>query len=218
MILTLFGPPGSGKGTQAGALCRRYGLIHVATGDVLRAEIRTGSETGKRASELMSRGEFVPDDLVLGIVRDRIDAALDCGKGVLLDGYPRNPDQVADLDSLLVGRGRRLDMALVLEIDDAKLISRLTGRRICGECNRVYNVNTNPPSEPGVCDDCGGRLEQRADDREEAIATRLEEYHGQTRPVLAVLEARDAVVRIDADRPIDAVRRDLARAVAEARA
>lgn len=216
MILTLFGPPGSGKGTQAGTLCRRFHLKHLATGDLLRAEIRARTPLGLEVQAIMARGDLVSDAMVLALVEKRLVNGTT--GGTLLDGFPRNLQQLDDFDRSLATRGISMTLAISLRIDDALLIGRLTGRRVCTDCNRSFNVQTHPPEVSGICDDCGGILVQRDDDKEGVIAHRLSEYHAQTRPILGALAERGILVEIDAARPIDEVRNAMFRAVDERRA
>lgn len=205
MIFALFGPPGSGKGTQAERVLENFPLGHISTGDLLRAERRAGTPLGIKAGEIMSRGQFVPDELVAELVRKEVERILGNNKGILFDGYPRNLAQLRWLDRMLAGLDRMLEFGITLDIDDERLIKRLTSRRVCEKCRRVYNLIFNPPRENSICDGCGGKLYQRTDDRQEAIENRLTDYHRQTQPVLDDLEERGKLERVKADRPIEII-------------
>lgn len=215
LIVAIFGPPGSGKGTQAGWLCEKYGLDHVSTGDLLRAERKAGTELGLATEALMSRGELVPDEMVGEIVRRKLQFAAESGRGVLLDGYPRTLGQLARLKDILAEMDLELAYAVFLRIEDELLIERLTGRRICENCHRAFNVTSRRPAVEGICDGCGGRLVQRADDREEVISTRLNEYHRKTRPILDALNESGKLRTIRADQSVDEVRRQLREVLGE---
>lgn len=215
LVVAIFGPPGSGKGTQAGWLCEKYGLEHISTGDLLRAERKAGTPLGMKADALISRGELVPDEWVGEIVRRKLGESLETGRGALLDGYPRTLSQLDRLREILTDLGIELKVALFLNIDDRALIDRLTGRRLCENCQRTYHIRSRPPKTPGVCDACGGKLIQRADDCEEVITTRLGEYHRKTRPILAAIEAEGRLRSVRADQPIDSVQGRLSEVLAE---
>ncbi len=187
----------------------RFGLVHVSTGDLLRAERQAGTALGRKADEIMNRGELVPDEMVLGLVRTVTTEALNDGRGVLYDGYPRNLNQLKDLERILAELGVELDFAINMAIDDQKLESRLTARRVCSKCQKVYNVVTHPPKEDGICDSCGAKLFQRGDDRPESIRKRLADYHSQTEPMLHRLTEFGKVREINADLSIEQVRRQL---------
>ena len=178
----MLGPPGAGKGTQASRIAEAYGVPHISTGDIFRANVKGGTDLGKQAQEYMDRGELVPDEIVVGMVEDRLDQP-DAEAGFLLDGFPRTVPQAQALEDLLVDRNEPLDVVLRFAIDQEEVIRRLTGRRTCQDCGAVYHVDTRPPSEPGVCDECGGDVVQRDDDREEVVMNRLEVYRRQTEPL-----------------------------------
>ncbi len=184
MRLVLLGAPGSGKGTQAKKLMEEFGVPQVSTGDLLRAAVASGSELGRQAKSVMDAGELVSDDIVLGIIRERL-AEPDAERGFIMDGFPRNVAQAEALDEVLEGLGRPLDVAVLLDVAFESLVKRLTGRRTCADCGQMYNVYFSPPAREGVCDACGGtELIHRADDNERTITNRLEVYQRETRPVM----------------------------------
>lgn len=180
--LVLLGPPGAGKGTQAKALAERLGVPHISTGDMMRDAVREGTPLGLQAKAVMDRGELVSDELLTGIVRDRLGRA-DCEVGFILDGYPRNLAQAGILEGILEELGREQVLAIELEVADEAIVRRLGGRRSCPSCGAVYNVVTSPPKIEGVCDGCGNGLVLRDDDRESVIRERLRVYHEKTAPL-----------------------------------
>lgn len=173
MYLILLGLPGAGKGTQAKLLAEKHGLLHVSTGDLFRAAAAEGTELGKRAQEYMSRGDLVPDEVTISMLLERI-AKPDAAAGVMLDGFPRTIPQAEALDAALQARGERIEGVLYIQVPPDLLMARLTGRWSCGSCGAIYHELTNPPRTPGTCDACGGALSQRADDRPDTVARRLE--------------------------------------------
>lgn len=204
----IMGPPGAGKGTQASHLVERYGLRHVATGDLLRTAVREGTELGREAKRYMDSGDLVPDDVIIGMLRELV-AGLGEGDGVLLDGFPRTRPQAVALDDMLADLGRDVSVVLDIRVPSEVLVDRLSSRWICRECQTPYNVRTNPPKVEGRCDRCGGELYQRDDDRPEAVRTRLEVYEEQTAPVAEHYREQGTLVEIDGDQPMDDVQRDL---------
>ncbi len=183
MRITLMGPPGSGKGTQAQRLVEKYQVPQISTGDLLRAAVAAGTPLGQQAKAIMERGELVPDELVIGIIRERL-AEDDTQRGFILDGFPRTVNQARALDELLADLDRPLQGAILLEVDEEALVKRISGRRVCERCGAVYNIYSNPPQKEGICDACGGPLIQRADDNEDTVRQRLKVYREQTAPVL----------------------------------
>ena len=177
------GTPGAGKGTQGALLASRYGACHVSTGDMLRDAARQGTPLGLEARRYMDDGHLVPDDLVTGIVADRL-ASSECGKGFLLDGFPRTVPQAEALGRLLEERGQPLDAVVLIAVPTDEVVRRLSGRRVCPSCGTMFHVALQPPATPGRCDRCGGALVQREDDREETIRHRLAVYTRETAPVL----------------------------------
>ncbi len=183
MNLIIIGPPGSGKGTQGKLIAERYRIPQISTGDILREAVRNGSALGVKAKASMIRGELVPDEVVVGIIEDRLTQR-DCGKGFLLDGFPRTVAQADALESMLGKRGMVIDHVINIEIEVEELIGRLRGRRTCRRCGAMYHFTFNPPKKEGICDQCGGSLYQRDDDKEETIRSRLRVYARQTGPVI----------------------------------
>jgi adenylate kinase len=204
MRIILLGAPGSGKGTQAQKLVEQFNIPQVSTGDLLREAVAAGTHLGKRAKAAMDAGELVSDDIVLGMIRERL-AKPDAGNGFILDGFPRNLAQAQSLDGLLEELGAPLDAAVLMDVDFDVLLKRLTGRRTCAGCGRVYNVYFFPPAREGICDACGGELRQRDDDNEATISQRLKVYEAQTAPLIEFYESRDKLKVVPAEGEIDAV-------------
>ena len=216
MIAILLGPPGVGKGTQAGRLAEELGAAHVSTGDLLRAARREGTELGKKAQAFMDAGEYVPDDVILDLVRDHV-ASLDPAAPVFFDGFPRTTAQAEGLDGVLAGLQKAVTLVVVFSAPDETLVQRLSGRRNCPSCGSVYNVFFQPPATEGVCDRCGNALAHRTDDHPDTVRRRLEVYTEQTAPLVSFYEGHAAdVVRIEADRPVDDVFADFGAAIREA--
>lgn len=213
MIVIMLGPPGVGKGTQARILCESRGLRHVATGDLLRAARRDGTELGKQAQGFMDRGELVPDEIIIGMVREVLEG-MGGDAGVVLDGFPRTLPQAEALDEVLEEMGLQVDRVLLLTAPDEVLVQRVAGRRSCPDCGRVYNVHFGPPQSAGVCDDCGTPLVHRKDDDPETVRNRLEVYQRETRPLVDYYEGHGADLReVDGDRPVKDVQAALVRAL-----
>ena len=183
MRVVVMGTPGAGKGTQAGLLAERSGAAHISTGDILREAVANGSTLGAEAQRYIDQGLLVPDEIVIGVVEERLSAR-DCEAGFILDGFPRTVDQARALDAMLARRGVPLDAALYIAVPEADALERLVGRRTCVQCGAMFHVLFGPPARPGRCDRCGGELVQREDDREETIRRRLDVYARQTAPVL----------------------------------
>ncbi|HUS92134.1 MAG TPA: adenylate kinase [Phycisphaerae bacterium] len=211
----LMGPPGAGKGTQAKRLVERFGMVHLSSGDIFRAEKAGGSELGRKLAEYMSAGQLVPDEMVVEIMAKAITRA-DAEAGLMLDGFPRTVPQAESLDRQLARAGKPLDGVVVITCDDEAIVGRITGRRSCPSCGRVYHVKFLPPEAAGRCDDCPGvELVQRADDKEEVVRERLAAYYGQTEPVIAYYRGRREVrvVEVDGNGAPDDVTSALARGV-----
>lgn len=187
MNLILMGLPGAGKGTQAERIIAKYNIPHISTGDMFRAAIKEGTELGLKAKSFMDQGALVPDEVTIGIVRERLSKE-DCNKGFLLDGFPRTVAQASALEEIVKGLGKEIDYVINIDVDSDLLLKRLTGRRICKDCGSTYHLVFNPPAVEGVCDKCGGELYQRSDDNEETVANRLEVNIKQTQPLLNFYE------------------------------
>jgi len=212
VILLLFGPPGCGKGTQSAALAARYGIPTISTGELFRAEVKAGTPLGKKASAIMASGALVSDDIVNGMVANRI-AQPDCARGFLLDGYPRTVPQAGMFAALLRERGLPDPVVIHLDVADSVLVGRLTARRQCPQCKRIYNLTSQPPRVAGRCDDDGAELLTREDDKEEVIRQRLRAYEEQTGPILKYYGP--ALVRkVDGAAPPEQVAKAIAEAVA----
>ena len=202
MRLVLLGPPGAGKGTQASSIVKKYRIPHISTGDIFRANIKEGTNLGKKAKEYMDKGLLVPDEVVVSIVKDRLTKD-DCKEGFLLDGFPRTVNQAEVLDSELLLMGIKLDKVVNIEADRDVLIERAIGRRICKECGATYHIKFNPPKVDGVCDLDNAPLFQRDDDIEETVATRIQVYLDQTQPLIEYYQKKGLILDIDGTRLID---------------
>ena len=209
MNLILLGPPGAGKGTQAKRLQDRHGLVQLATGDMLRAAVASGSELGRKVKGIMEAGHLVPDDILIAMIEARI-AEPDCRNGFILDGFPRTVPQAEALDAMLAARGGKLDHVILIEVDEAALIDRLSGRFGCPECGASYHDRNHRPRVEGECDNCGPvAFVRRADDRPEALATRFAAYRNQTAPILPYYRARGVLRTVDGMADIDEVTRQI---------
>ncbi|MEU2516499.1 adenylate kinase [Streptomyces syringium] len=198
MRIVLVGPPGAGKGTQAAYLAKNLAIPHISTGDLFRANISQGTPLGQKAQEFMRAGQLVPDEVTIGMAKDRMQQA-DAAGGFLLDGFPRNLAQAEALDGILKADGLKLDAVLDLEVPEDEVVKRIAGRRICrNESSHVFHAIYNPPKTEGVCDACGGELYQREDDSEETVRKRLEVYHSETEPIIDYYKAQGLVVTISA--------------------
>jgi adenylate kinase len=203
--LILLGPPGAGKGTQAERLRDDFGLPHISTGDMLRAEVSAGSELGKEAKRFMDAGDLVPDEVIVGMIVKRVEGE-DARSGFLLDGFPRNAQQADALAQAMERLGRKLAGALLIEVPDEELVRRLAGRRVCVKNpSHIYHVEFDPPKHEGVCDQDGSRLIQRDDDKEDTIRRRLEVYHSQTEPLIEHYDEAGMLRRFDGTRDPDEV-------------
>lgn len=197
--LILLGPPGSGKGTQGERLTEDFRLPYYATGDILRAAVRDGTELGQEAKEYMDRGDLVPDQVIVGVIAERIDDH-EADDGFILDGFPRTIPQAESLDGKMAELGRELTAAVLIDVDDDEVIRRLSGRRTCVRSGHVFHVEFDPPKNEGVCDVCGARLEIRDDDKPEVIRHRLDQYREKTEPLISYYEGKGLLKRVDGDR------------------
>lgn len=208
MNILFMGPPGAGKGTQAERIVDEFRIPHISTGDAFRAAMREGTPMGVEAKKYVDQGLLVPDEITNGIVRERLEKS-DCASGFLLDGYPRTIAQAEALDGMLAAMGKQLDHVIDLKVDRDLLLGRLTGRRVCKSCGSSYHVLFNPPKVEGVCDKCSGELYQRADDTEEKVGTRLDEYTNKTAPLLEYYGKKGLVRDVDGEQDIDKVTADI---------
>ena len=211
MDIILLGPPGSGKGTQAKMIAEKYKVKHISTGDILRENVRNGTPLGVEAKKFMDAGKLVPDSLLIDIIKDRL-AKPDVKAGWMLDGYPRTIPQAEALDKILPGLGQKIDVVLNVDVPDAELIKRVTGRRMC-KCGTTYHVQFNPPKVAGKCDACGADLYQRQDDTEATVKERLSAYHAQTQPLIDFYNKRGIVANINGTGDIKAIFGNIAKAL-----
>lgn len=205
----IIGPPGSGKGTQAMRVADELDLKHLSTGDLLREAVADGTELGKKAEEYMKAGLLVPDEIMLGLIREQLET-LD-GLGWILDGFPRTLPQAETLAELLEKRGLTIDMVLLIDVGDEEIIGRLTNRRVCGDCKSVYNLSMLPDGEESTCGKCGGKLVTRPDDREETVRRRLKVYEEQTAPVLEFYRKSAGVTEVDGTGDVDKITAEMIR-------
>ncbi len=216
--LVLLGPPGAGKGTQARMLQDAFGLVQLSTGDLLRAAVTAGTEAGRQAKAVMEAGDLVSDEIVIAILRDRLSEP-DCANGVILDGFPRTTVQAEALDGLMADLGAGIRAAISLEVDDAAMVTRISGRFTCAGCGEGYHDTFKAPAVEGVCDKCGGtEMTRRADDNAETVESRLRAYHAQTAPLIDYYDARGVLVRVDAMAEIGTVAQELNTIVRQATA
>ena len=208
MQLLLMGPPGAGKGTQAAELVKKFNIPHISTGDMFRAAVKEGTELGKKAKAVMDAGGLVPDEITIGIVKERL-AKDDCKKGFILDGFPRTVEQANALAKILNELGMKLTRVLNIHVPSEDLIERAVGRRICKSCGATYHIKFNPTQKDGVCDNCGGELYQRKDDNEETMKNRLSNYEASTKPLIDYYKKANLYTEIDGRQPIDKVTEDL---------
>ncbi len=214
MNIVLMGPPGAGKGTQADVMARNLFVPHISTGDIFRANIKAGAELGQLANQYISKGDLVPDEVTLAMIKDRL-AEDDCAKGFILDGLPRTIGQADALEAILAEQGKQLDKVVNIDVPEELLIARLCGRRVCRNCSQTYHLENNPPTEAGRCDECGGELYQRADDSEETIKNRLEVYRAQSEPLIAYYEQKGLLLSINGNQTINNVLMDIGKGLGQ---
>jgi len=198
MRVILLGPPGAGKGTQAASISTEVGIPHISTGEMFRAALKNGTPLGLEAKKYMDSGELVPDDVVVGMVNERIQQP-DCSEGFLLDGFPRTIVQAQKLDETMENTGLKLDLVINLQCSDKTVVSRLSGRRVCKSCGAIYHVENMPPKQDGICDKCGGELYQRDDDKADTILNRLEVYRNSTEALIDYYRQKDLLKDVDAN-------------------
>ena len=210
----LLGPPGAGKGTQAVRLVEKYEIPHISTGDIFRKNIKEGTELGKKAQEYLNAGALVPDELVVDLVKDRLQQD-DCKNGFLLDGFPRTIFQAEKLDEFLSESNLKMDIVINLKVEKEALIKRLTGRRVCKDCGASYHIVNIPPKKEGVCDICGGELIQRKDDNIETVENRINVYEEQTAPLIGYYKEAGSLVDFDGEASLDEVFDAIVQAIGE---
>lgn len=212
MRLVLLGPPGAGKGTQASAIIKKYNIPHISTGDIFRANIKKSTELGKKAKAYMDKGQLVPDELVVSIVKDRL-LEDDCKDGFLLDGFPRTVKQAEALDEELTKMELKLDHVINIDVESDELIKRAVGRRICKNCGATYHIEFNPPKKEKECDVCGGELYQRDDDTEKTVANRIEVYLKETKPLVDYYTKKGIIFSVDGKQAIEDVFKDIVKSL-----
>ncbi|MFA5843731.1 MAG: adenylate kinase [Coriobacteriia bacterium] len=213
MKIVLLGAPGAGKGTQAARLVADLGVAHVSTGDILRKAVADATTLGMEAKRYMDAGDLVPDDVVIGLVRERLSQP-DTVAGFILDGFPRTVAQADALDAMLAQIGKGLDAVVSVDVDKQVIVDRLTARRTCRSCGRIYNLLSDVPADPSRCDTCGGEIYQRDDDTVETVTNRLDVYERSTAPLIEYYRAKGLVRSVDGDRPVDEVYAEVRRTLA----
>ena len=208
MKIVMLGAPGAGKGTQAKMISEKYGVPHISTGDIFRANIKNNTELGQKAKTYMDKGELVPDELVVDLIMDRFKEA-DCANGYVLDGFPRTIPQAEALDRALAEMGQKIDYAINVEVPDENIVHRMGGRRACIGCGATYHVEFNAPKVEDVCDTCGGELVLRDDDKPETVQKRLSVYHAQTQPLIDYYKKANVLVEVDGTQDINVVFQDI---------
>ena len=204
MKIIMLGAPGAGKGTQAKQIAAKYDIPHISTGDIFRANIKNGTELGKKAKEYMDQGLLVPDELTCDLVMDRIQED-DCAKGFVLDGFPRTIPQAEALTAALEKIGQKMDFAIDVDVPDENIVNRMSGRRACLECGATYHIVAIPPKQEGVCDNCGSKLVLRDDDKPETVQKRLDVYHEQTQPLIDYYNKAGILKSVDGTQPMEKV-------------
>ncbi len=208
MKIIMLGAPGAGKGTQAQMIAEKFGIPHISTGDIFRANIKNGTELGKKAKEFMDKGLLVPDELTVQLLLDRV-ANEDCKDGYVLDGFPRTIPQADVLDSELTKLGDKVDFAVNVDVPDENIVRRMSGRRACLKCGATYHIEHIPPKKEGICDTCGSELVQRDDDKPETVQNRLKVYHEQTQPLIEYYGKKDILKNVDGTKDMQEVFTDI---------
>lgn len=208
MKIIMLGAPGAGKGTQAKKIAEKYGIPHISTGDIFRANIKGGTELGMKAKSYMDQGQLVPDDVTIGMLLDRISEA-DCAGGYVLDGFPRTIPQAESLTNALNQRGEKMDYAVNVDVPDEAIVTRMSGRRACLSCGATYHIVYNAPKKEGVCDTCGEALVLREDDKPETVQKRLSVYHDQTQPLIDYYQNAGILVTVDGTKDLNEVFKDI---------
>jgi adenylate kinase len=208
MKIIMLGAPGAGKGTQAKMIAEKFGIPHISTGDIFRANIKNGTELGKKAKEYMDKGQLVPDELTVEILLDRV-ANDDCKNGYVLDGFPRTIPQADVLDKELTKLGDKVDFAINVDVPDENIVRRMSGRRACLKCGATYHIEHIPPKQEGICDTCGSELVQRDDDKPETVQNRLTVYHEQTQPLIEYYDNKKILKTVDGTKDMQEVFNDI---------
>ena len=208
MKIIMLGAPGAGKGTQAKMIAEKFNIPHISTGDIFRANIKNGTELGKKAKEYMDKGQLVPDELTVEILLDRV-AADDCKNGYVLDGFPRTIPQADVLDKELTKLGDKVDFAINVDVPDENIVRRMSGRRACLKCGATYHIEHIPPKQEGICDKCGSELVQRDDDKPETVQNRLSVYHEQTQPLIDYYSKKNILKSVDGTKDMQEVFSDI---------
>lgn len=208
MKIIMLGAPGAGKGTQAKKIAEKYGIPHISTGDIFRANIKGGTELGMKAKSYMDQGQLVPDDVTIGMLLDRISEA-DCANGYVLDGFPRTIPQAESLTKALSDRGEKMDHAIDVDVPDEAIVTRMAGRRACLKCGATYHIVYNAPKTEGVCDVCGEKLVLRDDDKPETVQKRLTVYHDQTQPLIEYYKEAGILATVDGTKDLNKVFEDI---------
>ncbi len=208
--MIFLGAPGVGKGTQADIFAKELGIPHISTGDILREAVARGTELGLVAKGYMEKGELVPDEIVIGIIQERISEP-DCKKGCIFDGFPRTVTQAAALDKVLAKSNKKIDYVINIEVDEEEIVRRLSGRRSCAKCGRIYHLLYSPPVKDGICNDCGGELYQRDDDREEVIRNRLRVYNQETVPLISYYRKKSVLRNVEGKNSVEEVTQEIER-------
>ena len=208
MKIIMLGAPGAGKGTQAKRIAKKYNIPHISTGDIFRANIKEGTELGKRAKEYMDKGELVPDDITIGMLLDRIHKA-DCKNGFVLDGFPRTIPQAKSLSEALSKLNEKIDYAINIDVPDDSIITRMSGRRACLSCGSTYHIKYSAPKKENICDNCGSELVIRDDDKPETVKKRLDVYHKQTQPLIDYYDNENILANVDGTKDMEEVFLDI---------